>query len=298
MAARGKKDDEAEPSPAEAEAAEREEGESGPLAALSTGLDEIVPGVEILDRELAFEGGARADLAGVDPSGRLLFVLLAGEDADRAALEALDALTVLRTQMELLVRHFGEGRVNPERAPRLFVVSPISDERLCARLAALGDAGVQVLGLRAVKSAAGERSYLVKLGGGERAGAGGVGAFLRALPARLEALGAALVERMQRLDEELEPAGDASTLVWRLQGEVLCRVERIGDLLQASVGPRHEPLALGDLDDLERLVEHALGRLVRVLGMTRGDRPPKEAAKPGAGDAPILTAEEIQAFRE
>jgi len=107
MAARGKKDDEAEPSPAEAEAAEREEGESGPLAALSTGLDEIVPGVEILDRELAFEGGARADLAGVDPSGRLLFVLLAGEDADRAALEALDALTVLRTQMELLVRHFG-----------------------------------------------------------------------------------------------------------------------------------------------------------------------------------------------
>jgi len=32
--------------------------------------------------------------------------------------------------------------------------------------------------------------------------------------------------------------------------------------------------------------------------MTRGDRPPKEAAKPGAGDAPILTAEEKQAFRE
>jgi crossover junction endodeoxyribonuclease RuvC len=57
---------------AEAEDKPRSRGRAqearGPLAALTEGLDEIVPGIEILDRELSFEGGARADLAGVDPS--------------------------------------------------------------------------------------------------------------------------------------------------------------------------------------------------------------------------------------
>lgn len=308
MAARGKKDDDPERAPDRAEV-EASEGlrprakaeERGPLAALSEGLDEIVPGLEVLDRELVFEGGARADLAAVDPSGRLHLVLLAGEDVDRAALEALDALGVVRGQLELLLRHFGEGHVNPERAPRVLVVSAGSDVRLAERLSVLSDAGVLVLGLRTVKSAAGERSYLVRIDSVARASgaAGGVSAFLRALPARLEPLGAALIERMQRLDEELTSVGDTTTLVWRLAGEVLCKVERVGDLLQASVAPRHEPLALGDLGDLDKLVERAMARLVRVLNLTRGER---GAAGPGSRAAgreePILTPEEIQAFRE
>ncbi len=319
MAARGKKEDESEPPeptepPGSTEEGEESAGErprgkrsqessrSGPLAALSAGLDQIVPGLEILDRELVFEGGARADLAGVDPSGRLHLVLLAGEDPDRAALEVLDALALLRAQLELLVRHFGERAVNPELAPRLLVVSASSDERLSERLAALQDAGVLVLGLRSVKSAAGERSYLVRLGQrpGATSGAGGTAAFLRALPVKLEALGHGLVERMARLDEELEPSADATTLVWRLQGEVLCRVERIGDSLQASVAPRHEPMALADEDDLEKLVERSLSRLVKLLGMTRAEKPAPGAANalPGAREEPLLTPEEIQAFRE
>lgn len=316
MAARGKKDDGSErddpergESAAEAAATERRTrtraegsgaGERGPLAALIEGLDEIVPGLSVLDRELVFEGGARADVAAVDPSGRLHLVLLAHEDPDRAALEALDALAVVRTQLELLLRHFGE-RLNPERAPRVLVVSTGSDARLSTRLAALGDTGVQVFGLRAVKSSAGERAYLVRLDAAAQttSGASGVAAFLRALPARLETLGRALVERMERLDEELTPAGDASTLVWRLSGEVLCRVERIGDLLQASVAPRHEPLPLGDLADLEKLVEKSLARLVRVLGLSRAERP-ANGVRGGApaSDEPLLTPEEIQAFRE
>ena len=46
---------------------------------------------------------------------------------------------------------------------------------------------------------------------------------------------------LARLDEELTPSADATSVVWRLGGEVLCRVERVGDLLQASIAPRHEP---------------------------------------------------------
>ena len=103
---------------------------------------------------------------------------------------------------------------------------------------------------------------------------------------------------MERLDEELTPSADATTVVWRLGGEVLCRVERVGDLLQASVAPRHEPLPLADVGDLEKLVERALARLVRVLGLTRGERP-SEPPRPGVPRGePLLSAEEIQAFRE
>jgi len=45
-------------------------------------------------------------------------------------------------------------------------------------------------------------------------------------------------------------------------------------------------------------LERALARLVRVLGLTRGERPP-EPGRPGpARGEPLLSAEEIQAFRE
>lgn len=306
MATRTRKDDESEPITAETQAEKARarapsSAEHEPFAALIRGLEEIVPGFDVLDRELVFEGGAHADLAGVDPSGRLYLVVLAPDDVDKATLEALDALSVLRTDLELLTRHLGEPRVIVERAPRVIVVSPNSDARLALRLAALADAGVSVLGLRTVKSAAGERSYLVRLDVGGRgvSSGGGAAAFLRALPARLELLGAGLVERMARLDEELAVSGDATTIVWRLAGEVLCRVERIGDVLQASVGPNHEPLPLSEPADVEALVEKALARLVRVLGLTRGERAPSEPRPTGAGrEEPILTAEEIQAFRE
>jgi len=307
MATRGKRDDDAEKADVEkgdvesSRARVKPDGERDELATLIAGLDEIVPGLVVIDRELAFEGGARADLVAVDPSGRLYLVQHANPDGDKAVLEALDAVALLRGQLEVLVRHCGESRVNAERAPRLLVVCASSDARMVERLGALGDAGVLVLGSRTVKSAAGEHRYLVRLDPAARAAVGpsGVAAFLRALPARLEPLGAALVERMERLDEELTAGGDATNLVWRLSGEVLAKVERIGDLLQASVAPRHEPLPLAELADLERLVEKALGRLVRVLGLTRVERPeggPERA--PSRADEPLLTPEEIQAFRE
>lgn len=298
MALRGKKDE----APPEAGALETgREGALGPLPPWAAGLDEIVPGIEILDRELVFEGGARAALAGVDPSGRIHLVLEADADADQAALQALDLVAATRAQLELLVRHLGEKRASAERAPRVLVVCSAPAARLAERLGVLSDAGVLLLGLATMKSAKGEQRYLVRLDAGGRSttGAGGVNAFLRALPTRLEALGNTLVERMERLDEELVPSGDPSTLVWRLGGEVLLRVERIGELLQASVAPRHEPLPLGDLADLERVVGKTYAQLARLLGLTRGELAgPGPRPAPRREDEPILTPEEIEAFRQ
>jgi hypothetical protein len=299
MAARAKKEEEGAPEDPRPETRARAEAERDPLAALVEGLAEIHPGLEVLDRELALEGGARADLAAVDPSGRLHLVQLAADDGDRAALEALDALRALRAELGVLARHLGGGRVRADRPARLLVVAPRADARFLERLEALAEAGVAVYGLRSVKSAAGEATYLVPLRA-EAEASGGVGAepFLGALPARLEGLGRELVERMARLDEELAPAADATTLLWRLGQEALCRVERIDDRLEAGVAPRYEPFPLRGPADVERLVEESLARLVEVLGLTR--RPPPEVGprRVPQADEPILTPEEIEAFRQ
>jgi len=307
MATRTKRDDEGRN---EEEGTERVQGrapapgEREPLTALLEGLDELVPGLELIDRDLELEGGVRADLAAADPAGRLWLVRVAVEDVDQAALEALDLCARLTGELELLVRHLGPERLRPGRPPRLVIVSPNCDARLAARLAPLAACGVEVIGLRSVKSANGERAYLVRLEASGRPVASevGVSAFLAALPARHEALVNVLIERMQRLDEELSASADASAIVWRLGGEVLARVERSGERLQASVAPRHEPSALDGEPALERFVEQALGRLVRVLGLTRAPEavePGPRAVRPAVhGDEPLLSAEELQAFRE
>lgn len=303
MATRTKRDDEGRTGNAEdprAEARLGAEEERDPRAALLVGLEELVPGLAVLDRELVLEGGARADLAASEPSGRLVFVQLAGEDTDRATLDALELLAALERESELLRRHLVPERAAGARAPRLLVVSPTSDPRLAARLAPLLAAGVEVVGLRSVRSAAGERAYLVRLDAGGRplVRAGGVGAFRANLAARQEPLVRALLERMQRLDEELVVDGDADVLQWRLAGEVLARLEREGAGLVASVAPRHEAFPLGELADVERFVERALARLVRVLGVVRAEATAAEQARGPRSEEPILTPEEIQAFRE
>ena len=59
-------------------------------AALLEGLEDVLPGIEVVDRDIVFEGGARADLAAVDPSGRLVLVLLVTRDEEKAILGILD----------------------------------------------------------------------------------------------------------------------------------------------------------------------------------------------------------------
>jgi hypothetical protein len=299
MATRTKRDDEGRPEEEgerKAPALAGPAGERDSHAALLAGLEELVPGLTVLDRELALEGGARAELVATDPAGRLVLVQLAPEDPDRAALDVLELLAALARDQEPLARHLGFAPSPLVRAPRVLVVSASSDARLAARLAPLASAGVELVGLRSVKSAAGERAYLVRLDAAGRpvASAGGVAAFVRALSARQEPLVRALLERMQRLDEELAVEGDAETLVWRLAGRVLARLERLDGGLTGSVAPGHEPEALAEAADVERFVERALSELVRVLGLASSG-PTRPAP---SRDEPLLTAEEIQAFRE
>lgn len=281
------------------------------LTALLSGLEEVLPGIEVIDRELVFENGGRADLAAVDPSGRLVLVLVAGDDGDRSVLEVLDTYHFARQNTAILARHLSGRRIQALTAPRIVVVNPANDATLVARLSALVGQGVEIFGVRSLKSAAGERSYLVQVGPSgavEPSGEHGVEAFLRELPSGLREIGSRLAERMGRLDEELDAAADRNALVWRFHGDVLARVERVGSRLQASIAPHLDPVPLTRHEDVERVVEDSLARLVEAMGLSgatvssppppatgRGERSPLDVVD---SSEPLLTAEEIDAFRE
>ena len=100
------------------------------LSALFSGLEEVLPGIQVLDRELVFENGGRADLAAVDPSGRLVLVLLASEDGDRAVLETLDTYHYARTNTAILARHLSGRRINALVVPRIVVINANNDTTL------------------------------------------------------------------------------------------------------------------------------------------------------------------------
>ena len=266
------------------------------LLAVGTGLEEVVPGFRILDRDLVLDDGARADLAGADLGGRLILVLLADENPDRAALEVLDTCSFLRRHVATVARHLPEGAIDVELEPRTVVIDPQSSARLLHRLAPLLDAGVDLLGLQSVSSASGDRSYLVPLvppsatSRGIQAHAESV--FLEALSPALVELGTEAVDRLSRLDRELVAVGSPDAISWRLGSEVLVRLERIGGRLQASLGPRHEPRVLGTISDLDPILEGTLARIVPTLELDETPLPGGREPPP-VDDSRILTDEEI-----
>ncbi len=299
MTARGRSDGITKP-PAQKGEAGRER--SGVLAALGVGLEEVLPGLEIVDRDLEFDEGGRADLAAVDGTGRLVLVLLADEDADRATLEALDALSFAWRNVQIFVRHLAARRLDPGLEPRVVVISAAGDERLVHRLAPLLERGVELFGVRSLKSSQGERSYLVPMsasapprGGVSRANPE---EFLAALPPPLSELGRELALRMGRLDDELVLAASPSALSWVFHGDELARVEARREALVARVAPTLEPVELRGEGDLEAVLESAMGRLVQLFGLREvaGARDPVEL--PGDEPEELLSQEEIEAFRD
>jgi len=274
----------------------------GVLTALENGLAEALPGLEVLDRNLEFDDRVRADMAVVDPLGRLLLVIVAQEDPQLALLETLDVLAYLRTHGVLIVRHLGSRLVDERLEPRVVLIDSANDVLLAERLRPLAVAGLRVFGVRSVRSSGGERSYLVASGedlGAEADPAIGVQAFLDGLPVQLRSLASGLAQRMACLDEELQASSDENALIWRWHGMVLARLECSGELLRASIGQEHQKLSIGAPEHVELLLEEALACLLVEYERSEHearDLPVGLGSLPGEGTEPLLSEDEIRAF--
>ena len=271
------------------------------LEAVGQSVEQALPGVAILDHGLVFDEAARADLAGVDAAGRLVLVRLAGEDADASSLGLLDLLGYAHRHVALIARHLDTPRVVPTLEPRLVVVMEPGDALLAERLSPLSGRGLELLELRSVKSRAGERAYLVPVGGDAESvvasANGGVERFLDGLEGDRQELGRLLCSRMARLDDELRVEAGPDSVAWFFQDHLLVRLDARGGHLLAAVGNRGNARAIGSTRDADELLEDALSRLVEEVGQMPAEDVPGAYLQAQEGE-PLLTEEEIEAFRE
>jgi len=267
---------------------------------LIEGLEEGLGGFEVLDHDVLFDQVARAKLVGTDGDGRLVWVLVAEGDDDRTALTALDALAYSRANVELVARHFQRGTDSGTPA-RLALVLPAPRPELVERLRPLLAQGLELLTVRTISSPAGERSYLLPQGGAVAArpavGESSEEAFLAGLSEGQRDLARTLARRMKRIDDDIRVEASAVGLVWSHAGLALAQIERRDTGLAGGVAPEFQPLRLASELDLERFLDAAVHRLVELLDPA-GAEEPGESPSRLLAEGPLLTAEEIAAFRD
>ncbi|MEX1025661.1 MAG: hypothetical protein WD226_11360 [Planctomycetota bacterium] len=272
------------------------------LDAVASGLEDVLPGLELLDRDLVFDEGGRADLACLDESGRLVLVLLAEGDVSNIALVALDTASFANRHFDLLRRHLGSPTAL-RGGTRLVLLAPNGGDLLLRRVAPLCEIGLEVFGLRSITSAKGERSYLVRLGaGGEDASTrvSRLDSFLGRLPEATRAACRSVVERMRHIDDELVADVQPREIVWRAGGLALARLQANGSGVYGSVDPHEERVEISDEASADRLLEEVMESLIGVPALPAprivedAEHPPLELSL----DEPLLSAEELRAFRD
>lgn len=278
-------------------------GAEDPLGALAQGLEDVLDGFHLLDREVRFDEAVRADLIGVDGSGRLVWVVVADDSDDRTALAVLDGMSFARRNPALLRRHFAAGvrGGGANKATRLVLVLPTERTNLAERFKPFTGRELEILTVRTITSGAGERSYLTPVGtGGEVSDlvpSQDRDAFLDALPEGQRGLARILVERMRRMDDELSFETSQAGVLWTYQGETLAQLEHRDTGLAGGVAPEFSPLRIATELDVERFLDAAVGRLVRLFS---DDSQParRDLGELAFGEGPLLTPEEIAAFRD
>lgn len=284
---------------------------------LERSLATALGGFEVLERALEVPapgpsggGGARtvrAELAGLDGAQRLWFVVRADEDEERAFLDALELVAFARSE---------GGRVAQEIAGERALSSDASRDDVRVAIVARSPSPALVRRASAVRSIAlfdvvrwkGERGERVLLA--PRAGAPAstrtVDELLATFAEPARALARRCIAGASRVDPELELVATETELAWRDRGREIARVSASGAGLSSRV-ERGATLAIASERDVERWLEHLIdgcftrerGRFARVHA--DDDLPPlPDDDRPARDDprAPLLSAEELAAFRE
>jgi len=291
--------------PSKAAREEQDPEETAPAAAagdLETALASTFPDVVVCDRELELPGGPVVDLACVDSAGRVLLVAELEGAGDACVLRALDLLASVRENRVVLYRHLAHPGLRVDLPPLTVLVAERFDDEVLARLACAEAGTLRCLERRTVRSRAGASVHLVDVAHGAAAveAPGAVpGEFCRHLAPEQRELGLTLVGRLSRIDEELEHTGLERGGRWSLAGDAVCSVFAHDGRLEGFVAPRTVPEGIESVERMERFVERALERTVELLGAT-GPAGPSDPRREAALDPlqPILTPEEIQAFRD
>lgn len=293
-------------------------GEPSLEAPLLSGLAEVFPGFELYDSDLEFDRPHRIHYVGVDGAGRLTLVLRVRGEGHSAILRALDARDFARRHLAPLLKHLGARRARPELEPRVALVATDYDERLRRRLEGLGSSGIEAFELRRLRSHSGELVFLTPLSSGAApspSAAPSLDDWLGSLPLERREAVSELIQRLERLDENLELEHERHGLSWRLGDRVVASLELDPDGGARLVAPGRPPRRWRGARDtdhfLEDVVSDYLARREIASLRTVELRPePTPGSKAAAAAAParaaaageparprgLLSAEELEAF--
>lgn len=294
--------------------AERQRSAEGDVEA---SLRAVLPGLRLVDRDLELDGVPLADLVG-EVDGRLVLVLLVDGEGDGPVLAALDALTAARRDGELLGAHL--GLVGPSRrAPLVLLVAERFGERLRDRLRLLPSDSLWLLERRAVRTARRGAQPLVRLAPATEAsapmpgeGAGrpaesridpqAIGRFLAQLPPGPARLGRELIERIARIDPELEHeirrVSDREQLWWSFRDRPLCGLAVRDGRLEGRLPESPVPHAIQSVEGIDAFLEWVLSCHLELLDAFADREAVGEVELVPPRREPLLTPEELEAFRE
>lgn len=239
--------------------------------AVNHGLGEVYPDLEIVDRELELRRGLHAEVVGVDANGGLVLVLIHGGDDDRAVLNVLDALAFADRHRDLMVGHLRIGRLDPDAGAQAILVGRSFSSGVVERLGCLESGRVRLVEVRSLRSARGERSYLIPREGsastGRRVDPSGhdVLPFLSALGSSLRPVAQLLLRRIERLDDQLACEASEQRIRWLLEGSELVVVERTEVGMEARVGGSGPRRPVRDTLTVECLLDDVLNGYVGLL---------------------------------
>ena len=276
--------------------------------AVERGLGEVVPGLEILDRDLELAEDLTVQLVGRDARGHLVLVLVVEGDADGLTVVALEALRQARAQRSLLSRHLGDPRLRGDLPERVYLISDSFDDLVVGRLTPLLGDAIELFEVRTVRSARGENAYLVRIHssaeGPAAAESESTSVFLAALPEEVRDVARIVVRRLSRVDDELDRSSTRQQVLWRSGEAVLARLGWEDGLLRGSVPSRGSAFPLRSERDVDPFVEEVVSSYVENLRASPHTdlQPPLEEGRPPlaalAVEQAVLTSDELDAFRD
>ncbi|HZO08308.1 MAG TPA: hypothetical protein VFC77_02935 [Myxococcota bacterium] len=275
------------------------------LAAFEADLSRLLPEVRIVDRGLDLSRGPvrgtssrRADLLALDAAGRPILVLVVDGRGDDTVLAAVNAVAFARKSANALAQPLRES--SPAAlAGRVALVAESFSARTLEGLELLPGDELLLFEARRVDSAAGSQIRLSRLGSApaprEATPPPVREDFLARVDAARRGTVDTLLKRLARVDAGIHGSFEEGLATFECDGRELCRLEIEDGSLQGAIPALKRRLPIHGPDDADAFLDEVLREHILLLGEGWGTPIPAAEKR---GEEPILTAEEIAAFRD
>lgn len=293
----------------EAEPEERSgrEGRAELLAAIEIELSRLLPDLRIVDRGLDLTRGPvrstarrRADLLALDAAGRPVIVLIVDGRGDDTVLAAVNAVAYARQNAGALAQPLREEAARATGA-RVALIAESFSARALESLGLLPESELLLFEARRVDSAAGTHARLsrVVLPSPRREEEPPMARedFLARIGETRRGTADVLLRRLERVDAGIQASFEEDRASFDLEGRELCRLEIEQGALQGAIPALKQRLPIHGPDDADAFLDEVLREHILLLGEGWGTPSPPAPARPPA-EEPLLTAEEIAAFRD